>query len=258
VVFVAGPLANVVLAFVILTVGFMVGWPERVALDRVMGGSPAEAAGLQAGDLVITANGMPIRYPDALGNIGRANLGKPVKLVIQRSGETLDLTVIPDTDWSAGAYPLGVEMRRSVVSYPLHIALVRAGEELANQFKVTAETLWKLAQGSAAAAPAEETRVVGIIGLKQISDRAVENSVEWGEWFPILQLTAFVSAALGIANLLPLPALDGGRIVFTIVEMIRRQRLNPKFERWANITGLIALIILMVVLMAKDIAEPIF
>ena len=125
-----------------------------------------------------------------------------------------------------------------------------------NQFSVTGATLVKLAQGSGS--PAEQPRLVGIVGLKQISDQAVDNAVAWSQWFPVLNLVAFVSTALGIANLLPFPALDGGRITFVLFELISRRRVNPAIERWANIAGMVVLLGLMVALIVNDLAEPLF
>jgi regulator of sigma E protease len=255
-IFAAGPIANFALAYLVFTVGFMAGWPERVLILETTPGSPAEAAGILPGDLILNADGQPIRYPDALAAIARDRMRQPVTLVIQRGDITLNATLVPDTSWSPDGIPIGVRMQRSIVSYALPDAMRRAGETMVNQFVVTAETIAKLVQGTPIAG--EQPRVVGIVGLKQISDRAVENSVAWAQWFPVLNLIAFISTALGIANLLPFPALDGGRIVFVLVEMVGRRRVNSNIERWANVAGLVVLLGLMVVLIVRDLAEPVF
>lgn len=256
IVFAAGPLANFALAFLVFTIGFTLGWPERVKVLDVIPGSPAEQAGLKVDDLILTADGLPIRYPDALSTMARSHLHTPIALVVQRQGSIFTTNLTPDTSWSKENLLIGVAMQRSIVAYPLPRAITRAGEEMVNQFTVTGAAVAKLVQGSTP--PAEQPRVVGIVGLKQLTDRAVDNSVAWEQWFPILNLIAVVSTALGIANLLPFPALDGGRIALTLWGIASRRRFNPNIERWANVAGLVVLLGLMVVLAVHDIAEPIY
>ena len=256
IVFVAGPLANFALAYLVFTAGFMAGWPERLLVDDVLPGSPAEAAGLQPGDLVLSAAGQTLHSQAILSVVAADHLHQPIVLVVQRGGQTLSVSLTPDDGWSHGGALIGIASQRSLVSYPLPQAMRRAGEEMVNQFTVTAATLVKLArQGEQNNGQA---RLVGIVGLKQISDQAVDNAVAWSQWFPVLNLIAFVSTALGIANLLPFPALDGGRIVFVLAELASRRRIHPAVERWANIAGMVVLLGLMVALIAHDIANPLF
>ena len=256
IVFVAGPLANFALAYLVFTAGFMAGWPERLRVVDVIPGSPAETAGLQPGDLVLSAAGQALHSQAILSAVAVDHLHQPIVLVVQRGGQMLTLPVTPDDGWSNGEALIGIATQRSIVSYSLPQALVRAGEEMVNQFTVTAVTLVKLAQQGGQTSG--QARLVGIVGLKQISDQAVDNAVAWSQWFPVLNLVAFVSTALGIANLLPFPALDGGRITLTLAEMVSRRRIHPNVERWANVAGMVVLLGLMVVLIAHDLANPIF
>jgi regulator of sigma E protease len=104
----------------------------------------------------------------------------------------------------------------------------------------------------------EEVRMVSPVGLKQLSDQVVESAESWREWFPILNFAASISIALGLTNILPLPALDGGRIVFVLIEMLRGKGVDLKFERLVHGAGLVAFLGLMVVLIIQDVLKPIF
>ena len=104
----------------------------------------------------------------------------------------------------------------------------------------------------------EEVRFSGVVGLKQVSDKVVENSVKWNEWYPILHFVAVVSTALGLTNLLPLPALDGGRMAFVILELVRGKAVSIKREKYIHAAGLVALLGLMVVLVVQDVVKPLF
>ena len=100
-------------------------------------------------------------------------------------------------------------------------------------------------------------RLISPIGLKAINDHAVGAALELGELFPILQLVAFVSLALSVTNLIPLPALDGGRILFVIVEIIRGRRISPEKEGLVHFVGMTMLLGLMAVLVVQDLIDPI-
>jgi len=105
--------------------------------------------------------------------------------------------------------------------------------------------------------PAEQARPVGPVGIYQITDSAVEVSREENRIYPILFLAAILSTALAVTNLLPLPALDGGRILFIIVEAIRGKRISPEKEGAIHFIGLALLLMLMVVISFYDVSDPI-
>ncbi|MFQ5407137.1 MAG: site-2 protease family protein, partial [Anaerolineales bacterium] len=103
----------------------------------------------------------------------------------------------------------------------------------------------------------DEVRLVSPVGLKAINDQAVQAAFEIQAWFPVLQIIALVSLALAITNLLPLPALDGGRILFVLIEAVRGRRIAPEREGLIHFLGLTMLLILMVVLVVQDLVNPI-
>jgi regulator of sigma E protease len=105
--------------------------------------------------------------------------------------------------------------------------------------------------------PAEQARPVGPVAIFNLTDSAVDASVETGQLYPILLLTAILSTALAITNLLPLPALDGGRILFIIIEAIRGKRVSPEKEGAIHFIGLALLLTLMVLISYNDVVNPI-
>jgi len=105
--------------------------------------------------------------------------------------------------------------------------------------------------------PTEVIRPVGPAGVYRITAEAASQVADRGWWFPLLQRTAVFSAALAITNLLPLPALDGGRLMFILVEAIRGKRLDPEKEGLAHLVGIAILLGLMLLITYSDITSPI-
>lgn len=254
-VFAAGPLANLALGYLVLVLGFSLGWPDQVEVVETIPGSPAQAAGLAAGDLILQANGQAIHTSNELAGVFTAHLDERVPLIVQRGDARLATVIVPGEGWSADKLITGIRMRDVRMRYPLPRAAVRAWERMMVQIRMTVLLPFQLASGEIAP---ESVRVIGPVGLKQVTDRAVRNAVEMQEWYPILNLTSIVSVALGITNLVPLPVLDGGRIAFVAVELIARRRINPALERRAQIASMVALYGLMVFLIVQDVVKPVF
>ena len=104
----------------------------------------------------------------------------------------------------------------------------------------------------------EVARPTSVVGITQVLAFALQQSIEWGLAFPALQMAAFVSLGLGVANLLPLPALDGGRIIFVLVEAIRGRRVRPELEAAVHSVGLMILLTVMLFFMFQDVFNPIW
>jgi regulator of sigma E protease len=105
--------------------------------------------------------------------------------------------------------------------------------------------------------PAEAARPTGPVGIYQQTGSAVDAALSLNWWFPVLWFTAVLSTALAVTNLLPLPALDGGRILFIIIEAIRGKRVAPEKEGAIHFIGLALLVTLMLVISYYDISNPI-
>lgn len=253
----AGSVFNFVAGYLIFTLTFMTGWPtpERVVISYVEPGTPADVAGFVAGDVVLAVGGTLVDDSAVLAEVIQANLGEPLAFVVERDGAEVALTGTPRTEWPEDQGALGVGLTFDLVQYSLPQALLAAGDQVVFIVRETLLLPVRLIQG---AATPEEARVVSPVGMKAISDQAVAAAVNRNAWYPVLNLAALISVALGLTNLLPLPALDGGRIMFVLAEMIRGRPIDAERERYVHAIGMIMLLSLMVVLVIQDLVNPIF
>jgi regulator of sigma E protease len=102
---------------------------------------------------------------------------------------------------------------------------------------------------------AEEAQISGPVGIAQMVGGAMSASIDTGFWFPILRLSAVLSAALAITNLLPLPALDGGRLLFILIEAVRGRRVSPEREGMIHVIGFVFLLGLMLIITVRDLSS---
>ncbi|HPV05924.1 MAG TPA: M50 family metallopeptidase [Aggregatilineales bacterium] len=254
----AGPGANLVIAFVLLLVMFMVGAPEEqpgALVTLVEPGSPAESAGLEPGDVIIEADGVFIETYDDLREYIFANTGEDVVLTVRRNEAFVNLTLTPRTEWPEGQGPTGIQMQPIVEleRYGPFRATGRAFQEMGNILVAFVELPSLIAQNQI---PTRYLRPVSVIGISQMGGQAMEASLNQAAAWPILQLTALISLALAITNLLPIPALDGGRILFVLIEAIRGKRISPEREAVVHFVGFALLVTAMIAFMYLDIVDP--
>jgi regulator of sigma E protease len=251
----AGSLANLVLSVSLLTAAYVLGWPDQVEILAVEADSPAEAAGLLPADRILKAGGEPVREPGKLRDLLSASAGTPVLLEIERGGQIVTTTIWPRVDPPLGRGPAGFTSSGVLVQYKPHSAFARATEKTAELIAATARvTADALSPGSSD----RDVRLAGPLGLKQASDQAVRNASDWKEPFPVLYLAAWLSLAVAMTNLLPLPALDGGRILLVLIEVVRSQPLEPRIEKLVHALGMLGLLALTLALTARDVMDPLF
>ncbi len=251
----AGPGFNLLFAFLVFLIGFRVGWPDRVVVNRVVANSPAAEGGLAPEDVVLSANGKDIHYSQQLSEIIYGNRGLPVDLVILRGDQRVELEITPRTQWPENEGPMGIEMRPDIVAnYSWPQAAVRAGQELGYQFQVLFTLPGRLLRQEI---PLSDVRPVGVVGLNDFTRLAVTQAQAINQWFPVLNLIGLVSVALATTNLLPLPALDGGRILFVLIEAVRGRRVDPAREGLVHLVGMVMLLMLMAFITYQDIFNPI-
>ncbi len=253
----AGPAMNLLLAFVLFTASFLLGRPmpaPGALVTDVAPGSPAAEAGMQPGDLIVEVEGEPIETPADLVRSTRTRLGQPVTLTIRRDGEVLTIKLTPRVRPPEGEGPIGVAIRS-----PSEIRRLPLGPSLVNGLYMTgmfiAGTLSLPVMLLRGAVSTEMARPIGPVGIAQLAGGAVEVSVATGLWFPILQLMAILSAALAVTNLLPLPALDGGRLLFVVIEAVRGRRVDPEKEGLVHLIGMALLFTLMILITYQDIVQ---
>lgn len=255
----AGAAFNFVLAFVIFWFAFIIG-PSAVAVENVIPDSPAEAAGLQAGDVIVEVNGLEVENSGILVEAVTTNAGEEIDLLVEREGEPLALTMVPREE---GEYdpseegPIGIGLthkssRRWALG-PLESATASV-ESIWQIIELTVRAPIMLIQGDISA---EQARPVGPVGISQIAGQTAQYTAATGDWFQLLRITAFISVALGFTNLLPIPALDGGRILFVLLEAVRGRRIEPEREGLVHLVGMLFLLGLMFLLIIQDIANPI-
>jgi regulator of sigma E protease len=257
----AGPVANIVLAYVIFVLMFLIGAPEiqpGARINHVEDGSPAALAGLQKGDIVVTAGSSRITQLDDLTTYIHSHLGKTINLEVNRDGKTVRVELIPRTDWPANQGPTGIVIEQPMIvkQYGLFDSSGKALLEIGRVFQLFASFPDLVRQVMDGALPARYVRPGSVIAISQMGGMALDNSIQRNAIWPLLNLAASVSIALGITNLLPFPALDGGRILFVLIEGIRGKRIQPQHEALIHYVGILVLMAAMVVLMYFDITDP--
>jgi regulator of sigma E protease len=250
----AGPLLNYILAFFIFSFVFIIGNPTMTTkIGKVMPGYPAESAGLKPGDRILKINGKEVRYWEDVTNIVHTNKASQMRLFVQRDEELLDLIVAPKSQDIKTIF--GSKKRVSLIGimpgdevvyvrYGIFKSFYMAGEKLIMLSYITCRALWASITG---AIPFKES-MTGPIGIFYITGQAAKLGFVY-----LLQLMGVLSASLAIFNLLPVPVLDGGHILFLVVEKIRRKPISYKMQESITQVGLFLLIFLMVFVFYNDI-----
>ncbi len=251
---------NLLMAIVFFSLAFGLGAPalaepQNAVVDMVAPGSPAAAAGLHPGDIVLRADDTEILTVRSLQEYTQAHLGQPIRLQVQRGEEMLDISVVPRLEPPAGEGPMGIALRPriTVKRYPWYEAIWAGLRQTA---ALTAFILTVPIQVIRGLIPAELARPVGPVGVGQLVGDAVQYSLDTGWWFPVMQMMGSLGVALAVTNLLPLPGLDGGRILFVLVEGIRGRRVAPAKEGLIHLIGMMLLVALMLFITWQDVVNP--
>jgi regulator of sigma E protease len=255
----AGPMMNLVLAILLFTTASLLGRPEPVpggSITLISPGSPAELAGLQTGDLVFKIGSQEVVDAGDLSRYMDEHPGEPVTLSIQRGGEMMTLSLTPRQNPPPGEGRIGVQIEPTIElrRFGLLESVMQGVEDTARFTQVTLSVPALLLRG---VITPEEARPVGPKGIYDLTSGAIQQSRQSGWLYPILLLMGILSLALAITNLLPLPALDGGRLMFVIIEKIRGRRVDPNWEGAIHLAGMVLLLGLMVIITYQDFASPV-
>ena len=221
-----------------------------MTVESVMDGMPLQAAGVQAGDVITSINGTEISNSEDYQKYIQENplTGAPVELTYKRDGKTYDITVTPKeyrTAESGFTYNVYCAKGLDVIRY--------GAVEVKYMVRTTILSLKELVTGKLGMKD-----LSGPVGVVDAIGTTYEESKSEGTmilWMNMLNMAVLLSANLGVMNLLPLPALDGGRLVFLIIEAIRRKPINRKVEGSIHFAGLMLLMALMVFVMYNDIVK---
>lgn len=250
----AGPFANLLLAFLLYwgvaaTAGMSIPLPQ---IGSIIPGSAAAEAGMLPGDTVLSIDGQALDEWGQIPEIVGASEGRPLRFVVRRGGQELSLTMTParmdrtnmfgekETAWMIGVGAGGAVRYEELGVF----SAARQGLwQTWNVIDITAQSIKKLVSGSVAA-----ENVGGPIMIAEMLGKSVEHGI-----MPLIMLAAFISVNLGLLNLLPIPVLDGGLILFCLIEMIIRRPVPEKLQEYAMRAGVAFLICLMLFATFNDV-----
>ncbi|HXF64321.1 MAG TPA: RIP metalloprotease RseP [Caldilineaceae bacterium] len=215
-------------------------------------GSPAQQAGLQPGDLIYSVNDIVISANNPLNEVIARHAGQEVTVTLLRGDELLSVQVTPRVNPPQGEGALGVQIGplSMLATLSLPQALWQGMRSTLEYVVLVLQLPALLLMGQVSPSDAQLT---GPVGIAQMVGGAVNATLDTGLWFPIWRLSAVLSAALAVTNLLPLPALDGGRLLFILFEAIRGRRVNPEREGLIHMVGFMLLLGLLVLVTVRDI-----
>lgn len=251
----AGVVMNFILAVAILsyllTNGIVI--PGGVTIAEIAPGSPAQTVGLTAKDKIIRIDGTDVEDVNKVARIVAQKKGKEVKLTILRGDKTSEektISVIPRTNPPAGEGALGIKMQQEVkeLRYPWYKAPIYG---LIWGFRFSWEmlsALWGLLVQLVTFQHVDADQVSGPIGIAQ----AIGQAAKYG-LLEVIKITGILSLNLAVMNLLPIPALDGGRLLFVVLEKFIGKRVKPTVERAAHQVGIAFLLALIFLVTVNDI-----
>ena len=256
IVLLAGPGANILLGILAFTVAFKFASPDptRVMVTQIASGSPAEAAGILRGDLVLALDEIPVAGFEDLRQATADHLDIPVVLTILRAGKEIELTLTPRSIHPEDEGPLGLTIGHPTRQTSWTEALGYGVDSVVLQVQNLALLPSRLARGDVAP---QEARVSGLKGMYDMFAWAGEIDRDAQRPFLTLNLIGIISIGLAVANLLPIPALDGGRLAFVLIEATTRRRISPRYEGLAHAVGFVLLLILMAYVNLQDFTNPI-
>lgn len=246
----AGAIFNFILAFIfaVIIVGYT-GYDKPI-ISGVVPGFSAEAEGMQAGDRIVRMNGKKINLWREVTYYNMFHAGETVELVYERDGAKHEVTIVPKQD-EDGNYLLGVTSPKEYKKANVLTAMQYGVYEVKFWISTTLESLKMLVTGNVGV-----DQLSGPVGIVDVVDDTYQQSKAYGALVVLMQMLnigILLSANLGVMNLLPLPALDGGRLVFLIIEAIRGKRVAPDKEGMVHFVGMMLLFALMIFVLFNDL-----
>lgn len=248
----AGPLFNFLIAFLIGMVVTGAGSWEYPVVTRFTEDSAAYAAGLREGDTILRMDGSRIHMAGEVRLLSQFNEGKEIVLTVDRDGETKEISFMPSWSEADGRYYMGVYIGEFGKVTGAQI-LPYSWYTVKYYFTATYRSLWLLIRGRLGA-----DALSGPVGMVKMVDDTIEQTAPAGipaVVLTLMELTLLLSVNLGVMNLLPVPALDGGRLMFLFLEVLRGKPIPPEKEGFVHLAGIIALAALMVFVLFNDIRK---
>jgi len=260
----AGVIMNFILAWFLISIVLIIGAPEaidsaeknisnsKIQISEVVADSPASIMGIKIGDEILKSQSASIQFKniaDVQNYIGD-NKGKEISLRIKRGNQILALKGTPRADVPEGQGPLGISLAETIiVKYPWYQAIWRG-------LTTVLDLIWAMLAGLAVLiknvvmGQKAGVEVAGPVGIAVLTKQFTALGLIY-----LLQFTAILSINLGIINAFPVPALDGGRILFVIIEKIKGSPVSQKTEHFFHSAGFILLILLMLFITFRDVLK---
>ncbi len=247
----AGPFFNFIMAFIcaVILIG-MTGYMSSEVME-VQAGSPAMEAGIRAGDVILKADHASIHTFTDFRMHTALTRGHTLNVVLDRDGERVTVDVTPRLD-EDGVYRIGI--MGGIIERPGPLGtLVHAFYEVKSNINMVIKSLELMIQGQVS-----KDEVSGPIGIFNIIGESYSEAARYGlreVFLTLVDLILLLSANLGVMNLLPIPALDGGRFVFLVIEGLRGKPVSREKEGYVHFIGFMLLMVLMALIMVNDFAN---
>jgi regulator of sigma E protease len=244
VVIAAGPAMNILVAFLIFMIVYATGAPSSSAstkVGEVETNTPAAKAGLQVGDRVVAVDGHAAKTFERVSQLIRASHGRPITVTVDRGGQLVKLGPRP-TEKVGGRWVFGFIPAAALRTYPLGTSV-----------RLAADDCWHVVTGTVQAFGAlfhskERGQLTSTVGIVRISAQALRVDFNY-----YLQIVGFVSMSLALLNLLPFLPLDGGHILFSLIEAVRRRALAREVYERVSVVGFALIILIWVIALSNDL-----
>jgi regulator of sigma E protease len=244
VVIAAGPAMNILVAFLIFLIVYATGAPSNSAstkVGEVESNTPAAKAGLQVGDRVVAVNGHAAKTFERVSELIRASHGRPITVTVDRGGQIVKLGPRA-TEKVGGRWIFGFVPAAALRTYPLGTSV-----------RLAADDCWHVVTGTVQAFGAifhskERGQLTSTVGIVRISAQALRVDFNY-----YLQIVGFVSMSLALLNLLPFLPLDGGHILFSLIEAVRRRALAREVYERVSVVGFALIILIWVIALSNDL-----
>lgn len=264
IILVAGVLMNFVLAAVLLSIGFMIGLPQvingengyarirdaRVQVVQVLEGTPAAEAGIFPGDTILEIDGQKVEDVESMQNYLAGKIDVPIKFVLERDSHKIDKEISPTFLIETGRGGIGVGLLKTgIVSYPWYLSFWKGAESAVLFTGEVAVAFYELIKNLIVTQKVS-VDLSGPVGIAVLTGQVARMGIIY-----LLQFTALLSINLAVINFLPFPALDGGRLLFLLIEKIRRKPVSQKIENLVHNIGFGLLMLLVLLVTYRDVIK---
>ncbi len=248
----SGPVFNFILAFVLSFVMIMMSGYDKPVIGAVAEGYPAAESGMEAGDTIVKMGDKRIHIFREISTYNQFHQGETTEITYLHDGEEKVTVLTPMYDEAYDYYLFGIS-GGEYTKANLFTGIQYSFYEVGYWIWSTIGSLGMLITGQIGI-----DQLSGPVGIVNVVDDSYNQAASYGIYAIVVQmlyLAILLSANLGVMNLLPIPALDGGRLLFLFIEAIRKKRVPPEKEGYVHLAGMVLLMILMVVVFFNDIQK---